>query len=366
MTPPAYGAQTDPGLVRTSNQDRVFARPPLFAVADGMGGQAAGEVAAQIVVDTLAHATSVNQITDGGSLRGVLQDANRLVRERARAVTEFRGMGTTCSALLIVGSVGYVAHVGDSRGYLIRGGRIRLLTRDHTPVATLVNEGVLTEQEGATHPQRHILSRAIGASDEVEVDLDSVGLEPGDRVLLCSDGLSGMVPDAEIERIMSVIQDPEAAAAELVEAAIAGGGHDNVSVLVIDPALVVTTIGPEAEPAKHRPVSAEPTDRGRARRRWVAAILAILAILAMLAVALLVGQRMMAPTSPVTAPTTSTSAIPSTSPDASAPETTPGTSGGVEPTGRPEPSLPVSAPTLPTASLVAPPVAQPTASSIAP
>ncbi len=134
---PGYAAATNTGLIRASNEDRYLATPPLFAVADGMGGQAAGEVAAQIVEDALAQASADGEVSGGRALGQVLEDANRGVIARARADPELRGMGTTCSALLIDGQTAHIAHVGDSRGYLIRDGQLRSLTTDHTAVGHL-------------------------------------------------------------------------------------------------------------------------------------------------------------------------------------------------------------------------------------
>ena len=309
---PGYAAATNTGHIRASNEDRYLATPPLFAVADGMGGQAAGEVAAQIVVDALAKASADGEVSEGRALGQVLEDANRVVIARARADPELRGMGTTCSALLIDGHTAHIAHVGDSRGYLIRDGAFRSLTTDHTAVGQLERDGRLTPAEAAVHPQRHILSRAIGAADDVEVELSSVDLRPGDRIMLCSDGLSGMVQPIDIERILTSTADPAKAAAALIEAALAGGGNDNVTVVVIDP----TPVAGQAVVAPTDDVM-RATVAPRRRRPIV-----LLLIAALLAAALVLAQSdfwqngaapIVAPTAPAATPSPALSPTPSLS-----------------------------------------------------
>ena len=303
-----YAVVSNVGGVRTTNQDRFIAVPPLFAVADGMGGQAAGEVAAQIVVDELGRAAAAGRIRDGRSLRAVIETANRVVRARAGESPALRGMGTTCSALLIGASSAQIAHIGDSRVYLLRNGRLRTLTEDHTAVGSLVRGGLLSEEDAAAHPERHVLSRAIGADDNVDIDLRTVELEPDDRLLICSDGLSGMIGADEIERILAANPDPDRVAGALVDAALANGGLDNVTVAVID-ASAVAGAGlldePSATQVLDTPERAGPAER-RARP-WKAILAA--AVVVLLAAGVIVAQG--TGSLPIEPPPASPSAAPS-------------------------------------------------------
>jgi PPM family protein phosphatase len=250
------GARTDVGRVREGNEDSYMVHEPLFAVADGMGGHQGGEVASKLALDTL------KQVAGGErALIQAMQDANRAVFDRAGQDPGLAGMGTTLTAFLVEGDAIRLAHVGDSRAYLLRDGKLQRITKDHTVVERLVEEGRLTPQEAEIHPQRSILTRAIGVEGDVQVDQGTIEVRPGDRLLLCSDGLTGMVGEEEITRILTERSDPQAAADALIEAANEAGGQDNITAVVLDvadggptpaagPSTAVTeTAGPQAEPA---------------------------------------------------------------------------------------------------------------------
>ncbi|MDQ6837854.1 MAG: Stp1/IreP family PP2C-type Ser/Thr phosphatase [Actinomycetota bacterium] len=232
------GSATDVGLVRANNQDQALVASPLFAVADGMGGHAAGEVAAELACQALAEAFSSVQPPTAEALVSAAQQANRAVFERALANPEMRGMGTTLVAVALIGNGGHesiaVAHVGDSRVYLVRHGEISQVTADHSLVAELVAEGQIAAEDAARHPQRHVLSRALGVYPDVDVDLTEVDPRDGDRLLLCSDGLSREVSDHQIASVLRRLADPDDAARQLVEEAIAKGGADNITVVIVD------------------------------------------------------------------------------------------------------------------------------------
>lgn len=233
-----YGAATDRGRMREGNEDNLVSRNHLFAVADGMGGHQGGEVASRIAVETLA------EIPDGGPwmseqqakeiLRDSVIDANRKIRQLAASDRSLEGMGTTLTAVLEDGYTVHLAHIGDSRAYLYSGGHLSLLTEDHTLVQQLVKENRLTPEEAEHHPQKSIITRALGVEEEVDPDLDTYQRRPGDRLLLCTDGLSNMVEDDELRRVLQKVRDPQQAADELIALANAAGGHDNITVVVLD------------------------------------------------------------------------------------------------------------------------------------
>ena len=245
-----WGARTDVGRVRAANQDAVLADHPLFAVADGMGGHAAGEVAAATALEALrgvARRPSVADLVDG------VRRSNGAVFERSIRDLELRGMGTTlCALALFRTEDGHdrlaLANVGDSRAYLFRRGTLRQLTRDHSYVADLVAAGQITEEEALHHPNRNMLTRALGVEPSVEVDHWELVPEVGDRYLLCSDGLFNELSDDELRELLDDDVEPEAVATTLVERANAAGGRDNISVVVVD--VVADGEGPGApEPA---------------------------------------------------------------------------------------------------------------------
>jgi PPM family protein phosphatase len=246
------------GRVREGNEDSYMVREPLFAVADGMGGHQGGEVASNLA---LASMESIAQEPppDGDSaprLAEVVREANRVVLQRANSDPSLSGMGTTLTAVL-AGSGGrvHLAHVGDSRAYLLRDGEMSQLTRDQTVVQRLVDEGRISPEEAEIHPQRSILTNALGVDRDIEVDEASYELGVGDRLLLCSDGLSGMVPEVDIQRILVENEDPQAACDALVEAANQAGGQDNITALILD---AVEDKQVAAEPAVGAPPAAPP------------------------------------------------------------------------------------------------------------
>jgi serine/threonine protein phosphatase PrpC len=231
------GSATDVGRVRHSNQDRLLEEPNLFAVADGMGGHVGGEVAAQVAVDALRVSFARQATVDG--LRRAVGEANAAVWREGQEQADLRGMGTTMTAVaLVAGADGRdviaLANVGDSRAYVFSGGRAVQVTSDHSLAEEKVRQGELTEAEAAVHPHRHILTRALGVSLDVDVDLWELRLHDGDRILLCSDGLTNEVGTEQIAGTLASTAEPVAAARALVEAAVAHGGNDNVTVLVVD------------------------------------------------------------------------------------------------------------------------------------
>jgi PPM family protein phosphatase len=218
------------GRLRATNEDSYLLRPPMLAVADGLGGLAGGEVASRLVVDFLAeHGAPLGSV----SLADLLQSAGRCVRNAAAADDALAGMATTCTLAVIADERAQIAHVGDSRAYALRTGELRQLTRDHSVAEELVRLGRLTEDEALTHPARHTLTRALGGPDEPQVDELSWPLRRDDRLLLCSDGLTGLVDDRELRKLLDGGTTADAAR-RLVEAALDAGGADNVTVIVVD------------------------------------------------------------------------------------------------------------------------------------
>ncbi|HEX9693974.1 MAG TPA: Stp1/IreP family PP2C-type Ser/Thr phosphatase, partial [Actinomycetota bacterium] len=284
-------AATDIGLVREGNEDSYLTEEPLFAVADGMGGHRGGEVASQLAVETLEKLFKQG----AGDLPDQVQEANRVVFERSVVDEKVAGMGTTLTAALVEGDRVRVAHVGDSRAYLLRDGNLRLLTEDHTLVHRMVTEGEISQEEAETHPQRSVLTRALGVETVVDVDDDTVQVRPGDRLLLCTDGLTSMVSEQAIEEVLRAVPDPQEAAQRLVRIANEGGGADNTTVVVLDfsddgaaAAPNGKTAVPEAE------IAPAPTGRpARSRRRLpTRKVLVWAGIIVALAVVALVGLRL--------------------------------------------------------------------------
>ena len=237
MTNFRWGSATDIGQVRQNNQDAVLSDDGLFLVADGMGGHRGGEVASAIAVEQVqAHFTEPTT----EALVEAVQAANKAVVDRSDTEPELRGMGTTLTGLARVRSDEdedrlAIVNVGDSRLYLLKGGtQLQQITEDHSLVATLERQGQLTKAEAAVHPHRNILTRALGIDPMVLVDSWEIMPFVGDRYLLCSDGLFNEVPEEEITRILREVDDPDAAASTLVEMANAGGGRDNITVLIVD------------------------------------------------------------------------------------------------------------------------------------
>lgn len=228
----SYGSRTDCGLVREHNEDSLVARPPLFAVADGMGGHEAGEVASEIAIETLV-AQAPTELS-AKELGNAMIAANRAVIAAANNGVGKPGMGTTMTASMLRGTNLAIAQVGDSRAYLLHNGTLQRLTRDHSYVADLVEKGELTEEEARWHPQRSVITRALGGDDNMVPDLYELNVTQGDRLLLCSDGLSSMVYDERIEDILKEYSDPQEATDALITEANEEGGHDNVTAIVVD------------------------------------------------------------------------------------------------------------------------------------
>jgi PPM family protein phosphatase len=217
------------------NEDMLVRRPPLFAVADGMGGARAGEIAARLAAAALEEATT--EATGEAAVASLIEEANRRIWERSLADPATAGMGTTVTAALVdqAGARVAIGHVGDSRAYLFRGDTLQQLSTDHSLVAELVQSGVLTPEEAERHPQRSAITRALGTDPAVEVEVQTVAGEAGDLFLLCSDGLSVMLGDDEIAAaIESAGRDPQAAGEALVTAANAHGGEDNITVVLFE------------------------------------------------------------------------------------------------------------------------------------
>jgi PPM family protein phosphatase len=227
---------THVGRVRSGNEDALLVRTSVFAVADGMGGHRAGEVASATALEPIAELDGrvfPDAITATRALRTAVREANARVVQLADANPEYRGMGTTLTAAMLEGRRLHVAHVGDSRAYLLRGGAFSQLTDDHTLVQSLIDDGQITPEEAEQHPHRSVITRAIGVAPEVEVDSMTLDLEPDDQVLLCSDGLTGVVRDVTIATTLAARQDPETTIARLIDLANEGGGPDNVTVLLL-------------------------------------------------------------------------------------------------------------------------------------
>ncbi len=228
-----YAVRSDLGLVRSNNEDSVYAGPRLLAIADGMGGHAAGEVASKIVIGTLEPLDEERRIDDlMRSLRDTVVEANHRIADAVKQRKELEGMGTTLTALRFVGSQVGLVHVGDSRAYLLRNNGLTQITHDDTYVQYLVDSGKLTPDEAKDHPRKSVILRAL-LGTEVEPDVSIREARAGDRYLLCSDGLSDVVSAETIADTM-LIDDPQECADRLVELALRGGGPDNVTVIVAD------------------------------------------------------------------------------------------------------------------------------------
>ncbi|WP_438490521.1 PP2C family protein-serine/threonine phosphatase [Streptomyces sp. S186] len=230
-----FAAGSHKGMIREGNEDSGYAGPRLLAIADGMGGQAAGEVASSEVISTLVQ---LDDDVPGSdiltSLGTAVQRANDQLRVMVEEDPQLEGMGTTLTALLWTGQRLGLVHVGDSRAYLLRDGVLTQITQDHTWVQRLVDEGRITEEEATTHPQRSLLMRALGSGDHVEPDLSIREVRAGDRYLICSDGLSGVVSHQTLEDTLAGYQGPHETVQELIQLALRGGGPDNITCIVAD------------------------------------------------------------------------------------------------------------------------------------
>lgn len=287
------GAATDVGRVREGNEDGYLIDEALglVALADGMGGHQGGEVASATALEALRAG-----VTSGASLREAMEEANRAVFAKALTDTSLYGMGTTLTAgTLVTGGTLLIGHVGDSRAYLFRDGDLRRLTTDHSHVEELVRDGKITEDEAAVHPMRSVITRALGIDETVDVDVYPVALLPGDRVVLCSDGLTDMVHEDAIAGELRRESDAKRAAARLVDTANQAGGVDNITVVVIavtdeeparddTPAPVLVAVAAEVPPpdAESKPARAS---RERSGRKWGRIALWVIPVIVVLAVA---------------------------------------------------------------------------------
>lgn len=251
------GSALDIGRVREKNDDSILVDPPLYIVADGMGGHRGGDIASRLALETIVELAAGGR----GSLPDQVRSANRAVWDRSVEDERLAGMGTTLTAARVDGASASIAHVGDSRAYLLREGKLRQLTTDHTLVARMVKSGEITEAEADVHPHKNVLTRALGTDQEVEVDEDTIALLDGDRLLLCSDGLTGMVTEDQIQAILENSEQPQQAADRLVKAANRAGGIDNISVVVL------TAVG-EGDEAPDRPPRRVAAPSPSTVRRW--------------------------------------------------------------------------------------------------
>ena len=312
--------KTDTGRQRRENEDSAYARPPLFVVADGMGGAQAGEVASNIAVDVFAQG-----LPDSGTaeerLAQRVREANRKIHERSLTEQGREGMGTTITAVWLQDSEAAIAHVGDSRAYLFRDGELSRLTQDHTLVDELVRRGKLTEEQAAEHPQRSIITRALGPEPDVDVDTLTYPVRAGDVLLLCSDGLTAMVSEDRIAEILRTAATLDTAGSQLIAEANEAGGRDNITVvacrleevaqdvppedatMIVPPAArtpppptaappgdgakvpvgaaVATTPPPRTHP-RPEPVTRPPERRRRLRTKPVAIVLSVVIVLALI------------------------------------------------------------------------------------
>jgi PPM family protein phosphatase len=241
----SYGYGTDRGLRRELNEDSYIASDPVFAVADGMGGHEAGEVASGLCVRALAQ---LPQLVTGErtATAGVVQQYLASADESIRSATGSRA-GTTLSGVVVVEQMGVpywlVMNIGDSRTYRLSQGRLAQVSVDHSEVQELVESGEITAEEAAVHPRRHVVTRALGAGDETEADYWLLPIEEGDRVMVCSDGLNGELTDAQMMEILSTVEDPQEAVDALIQAALRRGGRDNITVIVVDARNVLNDAG---------------------------------------------------------------------------------------------------------------------------
>ena len=223
--------RTDVGRQRSANEDSLVVRPPLFAVADGMGGAKAGEVASAVAVEAVEAAKESGEPAEA-QLASIVREANRRIYELAVADESRRGMGTTLTLAKLHGDEVSLAHVGDSRAYRMRGGELEQLTRDHSLVAELERSGQITPEAAEHHPQRSIITRALGPEPDVEVDTYTLTGREGDLFLICSDGLTSMISDDEVGSILRSASSLDEAADALVRAANQSGGKDNITVIL--------------------------------------------------------------------------------------------------------------------------------------
>jgi protein phosphatase len=270
-----YAARSDVGLIRAINEDSGYAGPRLLVIADGVGGHAAGEVASSVAV---AQVSALDEDSPGGDLlerlSAAVNGANNHLRDMVVGDPELEGMGTTLTALLRAGSRFGLVHVGDSRCYLLRNRELHQITRDHTFVQTLVDEGRITAEEADHHPQRNVITNSLDGREDIDLDLSVRETKAGDRYLLCSDGLSGVVSHDTLRDTLLEEADTDAAVERLVDLALKGGGPDNITAIVADgvevetkpPSAVPVTVGAAAEGVVQRSRADTPAGKAAALR----------------------------------------------------------------------------------------------------
>jgi serine/threonine protein phosphatase PrpC len=304
---------SDLGRQRQGNEDNYFVRAPLFVVADGMGGAQAGEVASEMAVESFDGGLPGGSPADG--LVQVIEDANRRIHERSRAEAQRAGMGTTVTAAYVGEREVTIAHVGDSRAYVLRNGGLERLTRDHSLVGELVARGKLTEEQAETHPQRSVITRALGPEPEVEVDVQAYQARAGDVFMVCSDGLTSMVPEARVRELLEGASSLERAGRELIAAANDAGGRDNITVVLFrleevdeefgaaegrhaesgrddgPQAQATATLPRVAQPIEEPPPRTAPPPARRRRRRIPTGLIAIVVVLGIVGAGLWTASR---------------------------------------------------------------------------
>jgi len=289
----AYAAKTDTGRKRRRNEDAFVLAPPLFAVADGMGGAQAGEIASKLAAAALED-TDPGRLTGPEKVASLIQEANRRVHERSSSDPATSGMGTTMTVALVEDGGVVIGHVGDSRAYLVRGGEIEQITEDHSLVNELLKSGKLSSVEAETHPQRSVITRAVGTDPDVDVDSFIVEPQDGDVFLICSDGLTDMVADdAILDTVERYRGNLDRATKQLVAAANKGGGEDNITVVAFSiggqagaadlgdtATMQAVSYPPDDKTTENVPVRATPAQGPSAARvRVVFASLVVLALL---------------------------------------------------------------------------------------
>lgn len=282
MGPLKYGAATDIGLNRGNNEDRFLARPDigLWIVADGMGGHLAGEEASRITCEFVERS-----ILNGSTLRSAIAQSHHEVMREAEADPQKAGMGTTVVALRTHGLEYEVEWVGDSRAYLWDHGDLYRLSRDHSYVQALVDNGTLSEEEAANHPQKNVIIQSVGVSSLPEVRVDQISgiWEPGHRILLCSDGLTDLVSDMEIAEILAQEGDEQTLVNRLIQAALDQGGHDNITVLIVSAPETVSKAGQVQKVLLHSPLAPLAHHfRDKLRLLTLAGLLAFILIIALI------------------------------------------------------------------------------------
>ena len=286
-------SRTDTGRQRNANEDAFFARPPLFAVADGMGGAQAGEVASRLAAESL-EAVGRGEESPEAYLRAIARTANARIHRVAQADESRSGMGTTLTAALVEDDEVGLAHVGDSRAYLFRDGELKLLTSDHSLVEELRRQGRLTDEQAEDHPQRSIITRALGPERDVDIDTMTFQARPGDTYLLCSDGLTTMVREERITEVLAESESLDAAVQRLVDEANEAGGRDNITVVAFrleEAGLTGEAVAAGRQDAKPERAAVGGRRISPRRMRTVAMVALVVAISAALAAVAVWGVR---------------------------------------------------------------------------